>query len=364
MSAENGEPGVSHLTGASNSQPGNNSQPEIVCPAEAGLSSQPGENLAKTLSDINVNMGTMASLLKTIVARQDSKPQKKRRHSFYDLSSVDSESEATDQEASNKRRREEDELSISPSDEDITEFLKESNSQEVEMAAKTAEPNEEVELLKSLEADFTDDELVGANIASKRWGITLPNDKLKALLAKHARLENCPDITTVRVNPEIWDQMNNFRRKADLRVGNIQQALQKAAFGMLKVCDKLADQQPSTDKETLAANIDAIVLLGHAVGELSRLRREQIKPALKAEFHSLCSQANESTSRSDPLFGADLAKQVRDAKDTNKIGKDIGVGKTGATRFSRPYNIHIMISAGLKGNMANTTDLERANCLF
>ena len=70
------------------------------------------------------------------------------------------------------------------------------------------------------------------------------------------------------------------------------------------------DQQPSTDKETLAANIDAIVLLGHAVGELSRLRREQIKPALKAEFHSLSSQANESSSRSDLLFGADL-KQSR-----------------------------------------------------
>ena len=43
------------------------------------------------------------------------------------------------------------------------------------MEAKTAEPNEEVELLKSLETDFTDDELVSAkvkqrlaNIASKR----------------------------------------------------------------------------------------------------------------------------------------------------------------------------------------------------
>ena len=289
----------------------------------------------------------MASLLQTIVARQDARPQKKRRHSPHDLSSTDSDSEGNDHEAPSKRRREEDELSISPSDEDITAFLEESNSKEVEATAKKAEPNEEAELLKSLEADFTDDELVGAkinqrlaNIASKRWGITLPNDKLKALLAKHAKPENCPDITTVRVNPEIWDQMNNFRCKADLRVGNIQQALQKATFGILKVCDKLVDQQPSTDKETLAANIDAIVLLGHAAGELSHLRREQIKPALKAEFHSLCSQANESTSRSDLLFGADLAKQVRDAKDTNKIGKDIGVGKTGATRFSCRYNSH------------------------
>ena len=64
--------GPSHRTDASVSQPGNNAQPEIVHPAEAGSSgSQPGETLAKTLSDINVNMCTMASLLQTIVARQD-----------------------------------------------------------------------------------------------------------------------------------------------------------------------------------------------------------------------------------------------------------------------------------------------------
>ena len=201
--------------------------------------------------------------------------------------SAHSESEDNDHEASGKQRLEEDELSISPSDEDINEFLEESNPKEAEVTAKTTEPKEEVELLKSLEADFTDDELVGAkinqrlaNIVSKRWGITLPNDKLKVLLPKHAKPENCPNITTVRVNPEIWDQMNNFRRKGALRVSNIQQALQKATFKILKVCDKLVDPSPSTDKETLAANINASVLLGHPVGELSRLHREQIKSAL------------------------------------------------------------------------------------
>ena len=111
MSAEYREPGVSHQTGASNSQPGDDSQrePEIVHPAEAGLSSKPGETLAKTLSDISVNMGTMASLSQTIVARQDSKPQKKRRHSPHDLSSADSEFEDNDHGASGERRREEDE---------------------------------------------------------------------------------------------------------------------------------------------------------------------------------------------------------------------------------------------------------------
>ena len=134
MSAENGELGVSHRTDASVSQPGNNAQPEIVRPAEAGSSSsQPGETLPKTLSDINVNMGTMASLLQTIVARQDSKPQKKRHHSPHDLLSTDSESEDNDHEVSGRRRHEEDKLSISPSDEDINEFLEESNPKEAEV---------------------------------------------------------------------------------------------------------------------------------------------------------------------------------------------------------------------------------------
>ena len=69
------------------------------------------------------------------------------------------------------------------------------------------------------------------------------------------------------------------------------------------------DQQPSTDKETLAVNIDAIVLLGRAVGELSRLRQEQIKPALKAEFHSLCSQANKLVEQSfRPAFWGQPSK--------------------------------------------------------
>ena len=67
MSAENGTLNVSHQTGASDSQPGNTSQPEIAHPADAGAStSQTGETLAKTLSYIDLNMDTMASLLQTI----------------------------------------------------------------------------------------------------------------------------------------------------------------------------------------------------------------------------------------------------------------------------------------------------------
>ena len=66
-----------------------------------------------------------------------------------------------------------------------------------------------------------------ANIASKRWGLSLSSDKLKVLLNKHAKPENCAEITVAKVNPEILSQMNNFKLKTDLRVGNSLASLTK-----------------------------------------------------------------------------------------------------------------------------------------
>ena len=132
---------VCHQIGVSDSQPGNISQPEITHPAEAGRStSQPGENLAQTLSEINVNMGIMTSLLKTIVERQNTEPQKKRRHSQDESLSADSESEDIEYETASKRRREDDELSLSPSDGDIADLLEGSNSKEVDSHLKQLSP--------------------------------------------------------------------------------------------------------------------------------------------------------------------------------------------------------------------------------
>lgn len=82
----------------------------------------------------------------------------------------------------------------------------------------------------------------------------------------------------------------------------------------------------NVNKEILAPAVDAIALLGHAASELSQLRREQVKSALKREFNSLCTATNESSTRSPLLFGTDLAKQIHDAKDASNIGNKIGAG--------------------------------------
>ena len=75
--------------------------------------------------------------------------------------------------------------------------------------------------------------------------------------------------TVAKVNPEIWSQILKFKRKTNLWVGNVQQALQKATFAILKSCNTLLSSNASGNKETLSQNIDAIALIGHAVGELT-----------------------------------------------------------------------------------------------
>ena len=86
-------------------------------------------------------------------------------------------------------------------------------------------------------------------IGLKRWGIFPSSDKLKPLLGKHGKPENCADITVAKGNPKIWSQMNNFKHKDDLRLGNVQQALQKHTFGLLKSCDTLVPKQDSVSRK-------------------------------------------------------------------------------------------------------------------
>ena len=126
-----------------------------------------------------------------------------------------------------------------------------------------------------------------------------------------------------RVNPEIWSPQNAAKRKADLRLANMQQALQKATFSIVTTCDKLLAVKSHIDtKEMVTDSIDAIVLVGHVVSEISSIRGEQLKPSLKAEYQTICT--NDVPRSSKLLFGDNLAKQICDVKETSRIGKTVG----------------------------------------
>ena len=71
----------------------------------------------------------------------------------------------------------------------------------------------------------------------------------------------------------------------------------------------------------LTDSVDAIALVGHVASELYALWREHLKPSLRPQFHAIC--ANNATTTSNLLFGDDLAKQIRDAKETNRLSKTV-----------------------------------------
>ena len=76
-----------------------------------------------------------------------------------------------------------------------------------------------------------------------------------------------------------------------------------------------------------------VALLGYAASEISLLRREQMKPALKTEYHALCSSETKASAKF--LFGEDLAKQVRDVYETHRIGNTVGSSKDHSRGYRR-----------------------------
>ena len=75
------------------------------------------------------------------------------------------------------------------------------------------------------------------------------------------------------------------------------------------------------NSKAITQSVDSIAMLGHLNTHLSQFRREQIKPALKSEYSAICSA--EVPLSSQYLFGDDLAKKLRDARESSKISNSV-----------------------------------------
>ena len=219
---------------------------------------------------------------------------RKRRHSAS--SGADSE------DGSPNRRTSKDDfnaISVTASEDEVNNLLGLNVTEPAEPGA-AAVPNDE--LLTELSAVLTDEAKTGpkvtqqlADIVNKRWDNKLVPDKINKILEKYAQPENCSEVTVTRVNSGIWARADTGQRKTDLRLANMQQALQKATFATVLTTDQLVaikndpKSAPPHLNEMITNNIDAIALLGHIAHELSQFRREKLKPALKPEYHALCS---------------------------------------------------------------------------
>ena len=290
-------------------------------------------DLALSLDNINSNMGKMASLLAKLCekpAPKERPPGLKRQSTSAVSENSDSESDENSHKSAKRRCHSspsDDNISLHASDDlddadDIkmlTECSKATGQKERETPAK------ETQLLQDCANSLDEDDATGdkiqqelADIALKRWGKKLSSDKIKSFSDKYKQPQNCSDIKGIKVNPEIWSQLNAKKKKVDLKISNLHQVIRKITFATLQTTNALV-QNPTglENNKIMAKQVDTIAMLGHVNTQLAQLRRDEIKPSLKAEYSAICSAEVPITSQY--LFGDDLAKQLRDAKEASKI---------------------------------------------
>ena len=116
------------------------------------------------------------------------------------------------------------------------------------------------------------------------------NDKTKLNLdqleekSKHLLVpENCPKPSVPLINKEVFSQLSNTHKTADLWLRNLQYSTSNYSPG--------PSHQQFATRETKAMiknNLDAISLMGHSLQDISTISRRKIKSFLNRTCVSLC----------------------------------------------------------------------------
>ena len=183
-------------------------------------------------------------------------------------------------------------------------------------------------VLSSLKLDLQKDE-TGPDVDTELASIVntlikdgLPEEKLQEKMNKYHRPGNCENLTKVRVNQAVWDNLSPSVRSHDVKMQKVQTSLFKGMCALTSMTNKLLDQISSfpVGNELLQEATDAFAFIANANIELNHRRRELIKPDLHNDYKRLCSS---SLAITDQLFGDDLPKQVKDLTEVNHVGKKV-----------------------------------------
>ena len=149
--------------------------------------------------------------------------------------------------------------------------------------------------------------------------VNKPNEEIiKDKAGQYKKPANCLALRWPITNEEIWKSLNSATKKTDTKMTNIQIMVTKAAAAVAECLDKQATTAPPAHTQLL---LDALIMLGRAHQSLTLQRREQQKPALPREYKSLCdiSQAHPNNTLSKFLYGDDIRKKMKEAKEERSL---------------------------------------------
>ena len=263
------------------------------------------ENAEQTalLTSMNETMKAMSESLRgsgetpTPKPADSAKRGRKTNNGSHDLLSDSAESDADQLLESNKRQK------IQDGDEEEGTLLDEI----VQSMNKTE--NTDAKISEKL-----------AKIVENRWLSKLSDGQLKEKTEKYLRPANCDNFITPKVNPEIWERLDRQTRGRDFKLSTLQSTTTKVGYICTKATEFLSQarrENKSPDIEQLIRmHTDALGPLGHISFEISKRRRDAIRPNLNKEYATLCASHVPITKM---LFGDELQTQLNHIRASNKI---------------------------------------------
>ena len=139
--------------------------------------------------------------------------------------------------------------------------------------------------------------------------------------------ENCEELLIPPVNRELYVKLHPYHKRQDKKLTDIQETLLCATTAVANIANLVleADKQSRmVDTKAIVTHaLNATTLMGNIHSKLNNKRKELIGKTLPADIKEVCSAQREVTTQ---LFGDDLGKAVREAKELNKLSNDLSPG--------------------------------------
>ena len=150
------------------------------------------------------------------------------------------------------------------------------------------------------------------------------SDTYKTLQDKYKTPANCASMSVPLINEVIYYNLSGYTKRLDYEMVEIQKDIITAANAVVHIseailqADKLSTMIDS--KEVIKMCFDSITMLGTAHGRLNNKRKHAISASLDPEIKDVCSSRHTVTGY---LFGDDLPKAIKDAKEVSKLTKSV-----------------------------------------